>query len=254
MKKNGFTLVELLVVIAIIGILSIIIIPSVINVNKNVNNRLYDSKKEHITTAAKLYASRNDDIFNGVDEVQIYVFELIDLGYVEIDMASEVNNARCNESTSHGVKGCVLNPIASGTLNYDYVIIRKQGAAGYYTEYHPSDDAYSEGEGTSVRTLVEAVCTAFENKTLTGKTTGGKNCKCFDESTSKPGYDTIKEYDLSTNTAGSEVNACIISGENPNNYLRYGDSQPNWRVLGVYKLGTSNEYPLSAKIITSEPI
>ena len=50
---------------------------------------------------------------------------------------------------------------------------------------------------------------------------------------------------------GNEVNACIIAGDNPNNYLRYGDSKPNWRVLGVYKM---DENSLSAKMITSEPI
>ena len=249
MKKAGFTLVELLVVIAIIGILSIIIIPSVVNVNKNVNTRLYDSKKEHITTAAQLYASKNDEIFNGVDEVQVFVSELITLGYVEVD----VNNgdSRCNAPEYHnGAKGCVLNPLSSGTLNLDYVILRKQGAAGYYVEYHSSTDSFVEGDGVSSRTLVQAVCTAFQDKSLTGKDSDGNSCKCFDEDTTKDGYDTIREYNPANNTSGKTVTACIISGENPNNYLRYGSSQPNWRVLGVYDIDGT----LTAKIITSEPI
>ena len=62
MKKKGFTLIELLVVIAIIAILSVIIVPSIITVNKNVNERLYQQKKESIISAAELYASNNPDI------------------------------------------------------------------------------------------------------------------------------------------------------------------------------------------------
>ena len=37
MNKKGFTLTELLVVIAIIGVLSVIIIPSVVKINESIN-------------------------------------------------------------------------------------------------------------------------------------------------------------------------------------------------------------------------
>ena len=75
MKKNGFTLIELLVVIAIIAILSVVVIPSVITVNKNVNERLYNQKVENIESAAELYASNNPDIFNGADRVYVYQYQ-----------------------------------------------------------------------------------------------------------------------------------------------------------------------------------
>ena len=47
-KSNGFTLVELLVVIAIIAILSLLVVPSVITVNKNINERLYNQKTDYV--------------------------------------------------------------------------------------------------------------------------------------------------------------------------------------------------------------
>ena len=65
MNKKGFTLVELLVVIAIIGILSIIVIPSVVNINKNINEKLYQEKVSSIESAAKIYANNHEEIFNG---------------------------------------------------------------------------------------------------------------------------------------------------------------------------------------------
>ena len=244
MRKNGFTLIELLVVVAIIGILSIIIVPSVINVNNNVNNRLLDSKKENITTAATLYASKNDDIFNGVDEVPVYVYELIDLGYVEIDVAT--GDSRCNTTEQNkGAKGCVLNPVVAGTLNNDYVILRKQGA-GYTAEYvhlgaDPEANTYVE------KTLVDAVCDGFLKGDFVGKTVSNEVCYCYNSSGDKTGSNAVS---IKTES-GSTASSCIISGENPNNYLQYGDSKPNWRVLGVYKMPDNT---LSAKIITSEPI
>lgn len=245
MEKKGFTLVELLVVIAIIGVLSIIIVPSVINVNRNINIRLLDSKKQNITAAATTYASRNDDIFNGVEEVPVYVYELIDMGYVEIDV--DTGDTRCDSTEENqGAKGCVLNPTKAATLNKDYVILRKQGAAGYFAEYHESNDEIIDGETYTDKTLVTAVCDALNdsNNPLTGKTSEGKTCTCTKSDSSRP-------YDGFIDSAGNtNIEACIISGDNPNNYLKYGDSKPNWRVLGVYKIDGS----LSAKMITSEPI
>ena len=47
MNKKGFTLTELLVVIAIIGVLSVIIIPSVVKINENINLREYEQRKTY---------------------------------------------------------------------------------------------------------------------------------------------------------------------------------------------------------------
>ena len=247
MNKKGFTLVELLVVIAIIGVLSVIIVPSVINVNKNVNKRLLDSKKQNISSAATLYASRNDDIFNGVDEVPVFVYELIDMGYVEIDV--DKTDSRCNDEPEHkGAKGCVLNPVITGTLNADYVILRKQGATGYYAEYIESDHSYTGQSGVIDTTLATAVCDAINAGKLDAKSENGNQCGCYNVVDYK--YTEISEGKPGESPTGPLVNACIISGENPNNYLRYGDSKPNWRVLGVYKI----DGVLNAKMITSEPI
>ena len=63
MNKKGFTLTELLVVIAIISIITLIAVPSVIAINRNMNRRIYSNKVETIISAAEIYATNNPDIF-----------------------------------------------------------------------------------------------------------------------------------------------------------------------------------------------
>ena len=59
MKKNGFTLVELLAVIIILGLLSLIVVPTVTNSIKNYRNELYEVQKSNIEDAARVWASDN---------------------------------------------------------------------------------------------------------------------------------------------------------------------------------------------------
>ena len=110
MNKKGFTLTELLVVIAIIGILSVIIVPSVITINNNINERLLAQKIEQIVSAAELYGSNNEEIFNGTTEVEVYVYELIESNYLTID--TKINNDNCTDAVKGQTnKGCMINPV-----------------------------------------------------------------------------------------------------------------------------------------------
>ncbi len=59
MNRNAFTLSELLAVIAIMGILSIMLIPSIINIRKDYLQKTYESRKKLIGNAALDWASDN---------------------------------------------------------------------------------------------------------------------------------------------------------------------------------------------------
>ena len=127
MDNKGFTLTELLVVIAIVALLSVVVIPSVITVNKNINERMYTQKVENIESSAELYASNNDEIFNGADEVTLYVWELINYNYMTIDI--KVGEGDCvgiEKTGSDQVKGCVIDPRSKTSMNKMKVLLRKQ--------------------------------------------------------------------------------------------------------------------------------
>lgn len=276
MNKKGFTLVELLVVIAIISILSILVIPSIVNVNKNVDKRLYAQKVEYIISAAELYASNNPDIFNGSDKVDIQVYELINSGYLKADENVDCNtydkdNKVCKDKVVCA-NGCVINPENNEIMNLKKVTVTKK-AVGIVAEF---GDVGGELVDTTSNTIVNKVCNGFK----------GKSSNNSEENTddSKENYDECKPKNSNFNclsssfygkfgtgendychcgedkngklvlldNSGNEVDACLIvsnkaSGE-VNNWLKYGSSEANWRVLGLYKLDGGE---ISAKMITS---
>jgi len=257
MNKEGFTLVELLAVVAIIAILSVIVVPSIMNINSNINERSYESKKTEIENAAVLYANNHEELFNGTNEVIVHVYELVDNNYFKTD--ADIGKGKCirdeNNETKNTAgetsKGCVINPTNNNSMNKDYVVLTREGAGvtAKYIEQGDSSDIAS-GSNTS-KTLVDAVCASFVDKdgkaNGVGKAMTGKNenqtdsCMCVGQ----PG-----NYTKLITSDGKEVNACLFSGEMVNNYLKYGDSKANWRVLGVYNIGSE----LAAKMITIDPI
>ena len=246
MKKNGFTLVELLVVIVIISILSIIVVPSIININKNINKRLLEEKKEHIESSAILYANNNEDIFNGTDEVRVFVYELINSNYLTVDVDTTDN--RCTGVTGDTTKGCVLNPTKTGSaasMNNSYVILRKEGV-GVSASFVTDEDTTTTASSSQL--LVDVVCAKFASGAFKGHTYNASgdivDCVCDK---------TVNATNLYIKGTTTSVEACVIAGEGVDNYLKYGDTKANWRVIGLYKNVDGNG-GLSAKMITMDPI
>lgn len=249
MKKEGFTLIELLVVIAIIAILSVIIVPSVITVNKNVNERLYEQKEESIISAAELYASNNPDIFNGADKVYVYVYQLIDADYLKVD--SKYGQTNCSGTDVENIsKGCIIDPRTdsdSTIMNNKKILLTKKavGVVGQFDD--GNGDVLLDSD-----TLVNAVCKRFENNTFTGLSLAdaSSECECVysDEAKAYTSLSLVNGTPLGANSA------CIIVSDadsgNVNNWLKYGSSEANWRVLGIYSV----DGVLYPKMITADVI
>ncbi len=264
MNKKGFTLTELLVVIAIIGVLSVIIIPSVVKINESINEREYEQRVTYIQKAAEMYASDKPDLFQGRDVAYVYVWQLINENYLNVDL--DGNNDACfyyesgglvtfiDESAPTEVRnsvltaGCVSDPRNSSSLNSKRVKITKK-TVGVVAEIEPDeipDDTNGESE-----LLVKKVCDAIKTNQVLGKygANEGQNCECKYNAT---GTDVV---DLVIKNSSTSVDSCILvstsdSNGNVNNWLKYGSSSANWRVVGLYKV----DGEIVAKIITSSVV
>lgn len=241
MNRKGFTLIELLVVIAVIAILSVLVVPSIMSITRNTKTRLYNQKVEYIISAAELYGSNNPDIFQGTDVVDVPVETLLAANYLKAD-----ENAGDACKAVDYPNGCVVDPRDNTILNEKYVTLTKK-SVGVVGSFGGSDSTLI----SSSETLVKKVCDGFTNGSFYGKFGEGDNdyCGCSNDF-SKLLKATLDDKGNITLT-NQEVDACLIvsnknSGE-VNNWLKYGDSQANWRVLGVYKVDNK----ISAKMITS---
>ncbi len=231
MKKDGFTLSEVLVVIVIIGIISAIAIPSIILVNKSINERLRSEKENLIISAAKTYANDNPDLFNTMSEVKVYVYELLNRNYLEYDVETS-DRGNCvttinidGDANTPNASGCMIDPTDNSSMNTRYVILRKEGVGISVT---------LDGEMTSDigGNLVDEVCSRLLNGNFIGKDYNGNTCNC-------------------TNITNGEIDVCLITGNVNNNYLLYDGDM--WRVMGIYDIEGTNSN-LVAKMINDDNI
>lgn len=230
MNRKGFTLTELLVVIAIIGILSVIIVPSVIKINSNINERLLRQKNDYIKSAAEMYASNNPDLFNGTDVNYVYVHQLIANNYLEYD--EELHGKNCKETLNEKAAGCLINPTDKTSMNDIQVKIEKKNV-GIVAEIISGDV-----ETIVAEPLIKKVCDGFNNsyQGFTYDSNGNKiSCEC------NTSYDDLTDGEY-----------CVLAPKDGSktldNWLKYGNE--NWRVVGIYK----ESGKLYAKIITNDII
>lgn len=95
MNKKGFTLVELLATITIIGIICIIIFPSVNNLIKNNEKTTAEQIGNMMISATKKYV--NDERLEGTGCLSVSAKKLIDFGYIE---TVDAGNLKCDVNDS----------------------------------------------------------------------------------------------------------------------------------------------------------
>ena len=87
--KKGFTLIELLAVIAILGIVLLIVMPSVTGILNRTQNRLNNEQQSAVVNAARqcgtvnLSESNGKIYYNGSEKTYVTIKELQDSGYLE---------------------------------------------------------------------------------------------------------------------------------------------------------------------------
>lgn len=100
MNKKGFTLIELLMVIALIAIISMILIPNVINMISINKQKSCENLKKNIISATKLYVNENkyDLGFTCDTTKNIPISKLIEAGKLDGDIDGAIKNPINNEN------------------------------------------------------------------------------------------------------------------------------------------------------------
>ncbi len=191
-KKYGFTLTELLVVIVIISVISAIVIPSYILINKNINERLYNTKIDIIVSSAKSYVSDNPDVFYGEEYVKVYVGELINNNYLEVEETDSTKVSNCekynNGSSEIDTIGCIYDPRNKNiSLNNEYVLIHKENI-GYSYNFDGEIPEITNGDSFTIIYYGNGGTSDDNNDNFYHQYIYGENDKLEDNIFNKEGY------------------------------------------------------------------
>ena len=126
-NKNGFTLIELLSVIIILGMISLIVFPTVNETIKNQREKLYDKQVDTIIDAAENWGIKNIDLLPE-DGSAIEVIDINDLVKEGVLKNSEIKDPRNGEI----MVGCVEISFDQSSSQYTYSYIDSTSAN--YTE------------------------------------------------------------------------------------------------------------------------
>lgn len=122
MKKKGFTLVELLAVIILLGLLTFVVMPSVIGFIKEAKEKSYQQQLSNLKESAIRYVSDHTDIIDEIEKngkYNISVNDLITNGYVRKTKDGKIYNPVNKEE----INGCfvVENSEQYNQLTYTYM-------------------------------------------------------------------------------------------------------------------------------------
>ncbi|MDD2434906.1 MAG: prepilin-type N-terminal cleavage/methylation domain-containing protein [Bacilli bacterium] len=112
--KKGFTLIELLGVIVLLGVIGLIVIPSVTNLIKDSKQKLYDSQVSMIEKKAKEWAVKNINQLSQTENIYLSVDDLIKNGYIE---QSELFDPR---DSKNKMNGCIVIEYDAAKNKYQY--------------------------------------------------------------------------------------------------------------------------------------
>ena len=123
MNNKGFTLLEVILVVAILGVITLIIVPSVSSLlNKNKNEQ-YENLKKSIISAAKMYVSDNRynlgivcDSNEDMPKKYITLKQLVDSG----DLSSPVIDPRYKSEISLSNVVSVIYNCTNKNFSYEY--------------------------------------------------------------------------------------------------------------------------------------
>ena len=128
-KRNAFTLVELLATIVIIGVVAIIVVPTVINNIEEARTKVYETQIQNVELSAKKWATENRKELDTeyLNPTFISIKMLKDSGFL-------VNEKLTNPSTGGEMNGCVKISYNYDNKIYEYKYDNKNVSCNDKTE------------------------------------------------------------------------------------------------------------------------
>ena len=243
MKKEGFTLVELLAVIVIIGIIYLIVFPSVTSFINKSKEKSYNIQVDLIEKASKKWVVDNTDELLKKDpyhlnNINLTLTTLKKDGYLQDEFIE-------NPKTKKIMTGCVVVSYQSNKNQYEYT-------------YKDGLDSYSKSEVKDIKQAEEmAACdnekgyiyTYFKNNNKLEKTSGNKNSNGDDIKLSEIFADTlISKTDSGLENLGDEY---FFQGLNPTNYVKVDGYDTIWNVLSINTSDKTIKLVASAQTMNS---
>ncbi len=84
-NKKGFTIIEILAVIALIGIVAVLVIPRITNMDSKTKVKMYNAKIEKALGASYKYGIDNIDTLSNSECTNVTIGTLIRLKYLSAD-------------------------------------------------------------------------------------------------------------------------------------------------------------------------
>ncbi len=208
MKKKGFTLVELLAVIVILGVISLIVFPTVMNSIHKSKQNLYKIQVQDIEKAGKKWINEHMEYLDDshLNTIGVSLSSLIESGYLQKnDILDPRDKSRMN--------GCV-------TIIYDDTISQYQ--------YHYVESSCAEA-------VTNGMIYSYENNTWNMIE---KNVRKLASSTIIAQYvdNNILKVDGQTDDGFyDEGDRYIYRGTDVNNYAKLSGGTETYRILSIEK-------------------
>lgn len=130
MQKNAFTLIELLAVLVILGILVLMIMPTIEKTMKRARENLYDLQIENIRTGAKNWAAENIIILPEHEN------EIITLTLGQLKIGNFVTKDISSPKTNQLFPNDMEIIIKKGIDDYEYIVIEDSGGFDDSLDYN----------------------------------------------------------------------------------------------------------------------
>lgn len=112
--KKGFTLIELLGVIILLGLVGLIVIPSITKLIKDSRQDLYENQVKMIEESARNWGVQNIDDLSETKKTYLSIANLIDSGFIE-------QNAIKDPRNNKDMDGCIVISYVAQSSKFNYV-------------------------------------------------------------------------------------------------------------------------------------